>query len=161
VKSTTVLTRKVRDPRIGRNGQRNVKSTIENCDAEIHLANGNPPCQRLMTIPGIGPKVATALFAAVGNAAHFGKARDLAAWIGLVPRQDTTGGKPKLLGIGVVAISTCDACLSTVIYTAYVKRTGAFGPHSGQVGFRRTHNRPDRLLRLVKTMRLEIAARGP
>jgi hypothetical protein len=52
-------------------------------------------------------------------------------------------------------------CAITVIYTAYVKRTGAFGPHSGQVGFSRTHNRPDRLLRLVNIMRREIAARGP
>ena len=67
--------------------------TIDECDAEIaRLATGNPICQRLMTIPGIGPKVATALYAAVGNAAHFNKSRDLAAWIGLVPRQDTTGG---------------------------------------------------------------------
>ena len=75
--------------------------TIDECDAEIaRLATGNPICQRLMTIPGIGPKVATALYAAVGNAAHFNKSRDLAAWIGLVPRQDTTGGRPRLLGIG-------------------------------------------------------------
>jgi transposase len=80
---------------------RALTDSIDECDAEISsVANANPLCQRLMTIPGIGPKVATALFAAVGNAAHFGKGRDLAAWIGLVPRQDTTGGKPKLLGIG-------------------------------------------------------------
>jgi transposase len=53
----------------------------------------------LTTIPGIGPLNATALVAAMGRAETFGRARDLAAWLGLVPRQATTGGKPKLLGI--------------------------------------------------------------
>jgi len=42
---------------------------------------------------------ATALAAAVGNAASFARGRDLAAWLGLVPRQMTTGGKPRLMGI--------------------------------------------------------------
>jgi transposase len=42
---------------------------------------------------------ATALIAAVGDASGFAKARDLGAWLGLVPRQHTTGGKPRLLGI--------------------------------------------------------------
>jgi len=55
---------------------------------------------RLLTsIPGIGPLNATALTAAIGNAQTFGRGRDLAAWLGLVPKQVTTGGKPKLLGI--------------------------------------------------------------
>ena len=53
----------------------------------------------LLTIPGIGPLNATALVAAIGKAETFGRGRDLAAWLGLVPRQMTTGGKPKLLGI--------------------------------------------------------------
>jgi transposase len=55
---------------------------------------------RLLTsIPGIGPLNATALTAAVGNAETFRRGRDLAAWLGLAPKQVTTGGKPKLLGI--------------------------------------------------------------
>jgi transposase len=53
----------------------------------------------LSTIPGIGPLNATALAAAIGRAETFGRGRDLAAWLGLVPKQMTTGGKPKLLGI--------------------------------------------------------------
>jgi transposase len=53
----------------------------------------------LTTIPGVGALNATALVAAVGDARTFGRGRDLAAWLGLVPRQATTGGKPKLLGI--------------------------------------------------------------
>jgi transposase len=50
-------------------------------------------------VPGIGPLGATALIAAVGNGAMFSKGRELAAWLGLVPRQHSTGGKPTLLGI--------------------------------------------------------------
>jgi transposase len=55
--------------------------------------------RRLATIPGIGVLNATALVAAVGNAQTFARGRDLAAWLGLVPRQITTGGKPRLVGI--------------------------------------------------------------
>ena len=53
-----------------------------------------------MTIPGIGPLNATALAAAIGRAETFGRGRDLAAWLGLGPKQATTGGEPKPLGIG-------------------------------------------------------------
>src|SRR5690348_9868323 len=52
-----------------------------------------------MTIPGIGALGATALLAAVGNGHQFQKARDLAAWLGLVPREHSTRGKQKLLGM--------------------------------------------------------------
>jgi transposase len=63
------------------------------------LAARHEAARRLMTIPGIGPLGATALIAAVGDARQFRKARDLAAWLGLVPRQNSTGGKTALLGI--------------------------------------------------------------
>ncbi len=62
-------------------------------------AREDEACQRLTTIPGIGPMIATALIAAVGNGSAFRKGRDLAAWVGMVPRQCSTGGKQKLLGI--------------------------------------------------------------
>jgi len=52
-----------------------------------------------MTIPSIGTINATALAAAVGDGRTFGRGRDMAAWLGLTPRQRTTGGKPCLLGI--------------------------------------------------------------
>jgi transposase len=55
--------------------------------------------RRLATIPGIGVMNATALVAAIGNGATFARGRDLAAWLGLVPKQRTTGGKPRLVGI--------------------------------------------------------------
>lgn len=62
-------------------------------------ADQDEMAKRLMTVPGIGPLVASALRATAGNAQQFLKARDLAAWLGLVPRQYSTGGKQKLLGI--------------------------------------------------------------
>ena len=69
-------------------------------DAEfIRWVKENEEARRLTTIPGVGPIVASALVAAVGRAESFDRGRDLAAWLGLVPRQFTTGGKPKLLGI--------------------------------------------------------------
>jgi transposase len=55
--------------------------------------------QRLQAIPGIGPLTASALVASVGNANAFHNARQFAAWLGLVPRQNSSGGKTKLLGI--------------------------------------------------------------
>jgi transposase len=63
------------------------------------LAREDEACRRLQTIPGIGIVTATALVAAVGNGSAFHKGRDLAAWLGLVPRQYSTGGRSKLLGI--------------------------------------------------------------
>jgi transposase len=69
-------------------------------DAEFAaMARDDDRARRLTGIPGIGALNATALVAAVGNAATFDRGRDLAAWLGLVPRQATTGGRPKLLGI--------------------------------------------------------------
>jgi len=63
------------------------------------LAQAHPVCQRLLTIPGIGPLTATALIAAVGDAGVFKNGRQFAAWLGLVPKQYSTGGQTRLLGI--------------------------------------------------------------
>ena len=63
------------------------------------MARTDERARRLTGVPGIGALNATALVAAVGDAATFSRGRDLAAWLGLVPRQATTGGRPKLLGI--------------------------------------------------------------
>jgi transposase len=73
---------------------------LEEADAVIkHTAQESEACRRLDAIPGIGPLTATALIAAIGNGAAFGKGREFAAWLGLVPREYSTGGKQKLLGI--------------------------------------------------------------
>jgi transposase len=63
------------------------------------MGQAHPACQRLQTIPGIGPASATALIAAIGDVTQFKNGRQLAAWLGLVPREHSTGGKPRLLGI--------------------------------------------------------------
>jgi len=63
------------------------------------MGQAHPACQRLQTIPGIGPVTATALIAAIGDVTQFKNGRQLAAWLGLVPREHSTGGKPHLLGI--------------------------------------------------------------
>ena len=66
------------------------------------VATTPPACQRLMTIPGIGPFTATALVAAIRAACAFKNGRQFAAWLDLVPRQHTTGGKEYLLGIRTI-----------------------------------------------------------
>jgi transposase len=69
-------------------------------DAEfVAEVKQNEAARRLTSIPGIGALNATALVAAIGDVGTFARGRDLAAWLGLVPRQATTGGKPRLLGI--------------------------------------------------------------
>jgi transposase len=55
--------------------------------------------RRLAQIPGVGPLIATALLAAIGDIQAFANGRQLAAWLGLVPKQSSTGGKTRLLGI--------------------------------------------------------------
>jgi transposase len=73
---------------------------IDWANAELQrIAKQDDACSRLMEIPGIGPLVSTALVASIGNGITFRKGRDLAAWLGLVPRQHSTGGKTRLLGI--------------------------------------------------------------
>ena len=55
--------------------------------------------QKLAKIPGIGPMTASAMVASIGDARNFKDGRQLAAWLGIVPRQHSTGGKSTLLGI--------------------------------------------------------------
>lgn len=59
----------------------------------------NEACQRIKQVEGIGPLTATALVAAIGDIAQFKNGRHLAAWLGLVPRQHSSGNKKVLLGI--------------------------------------------------------------
>src|SRR6267154_3798591 len=81
----------------------------ENLDT---LAAIHPECQRLMTIPGIGPLTATALVAAVSDASAFNNGRQCAAWLGLVPRPYSTGGQARLLGMSKRGDSSLRTLLS-------------------------------------------------
>ena len=73
---------------------------IDGMDVKIYqVCTSTEACQRLAAIEGVGPMIATALYAAVPQPHLFHNGRHLAAWLGLVPRQHSTGGKARLLGI--------------------------------------------------------------
>lgn len=65
----------------------------------LAVFNASPVCQMLAEVPGVGLLTATAVVAAVGNAHSFKNGRQMAAWLGLVPRQHSSGQKTRLLGI--------------------------------------------------------------
>ena len=72
---------------------------VGECDKLIvRIAGELEDCNRLVAIPGIGPIIATATIAAIGNGAAFKKGRGFSAWLGVVPGEHSTGGKQKLTG---------------------------------------------------------------
>ncbi|MBU2478539.1 MAG: IS110 family transposase [Gammaproteobacteria bacterium] len=74
-----------------------IHSEILAYDRELeHLAKASPPAQQLMSTPGVGAITATAILASVGDAHQFKNGRQFAAWLGLTPRQYTTGGNIRL-----------------------------------------------------------------
>jgi transposase len=77
-----------------------VEAQIDHASNEIeNIAKQDPACRRLLEVPGVGSLVATAMVAAVGNGSAFARGREFSAWLGLVAKQYSTGGKAKLLGI--------------------------------------------------------------
>lgn len=79
---------------------RELEKRIVEMEKKIHArAKETPVVKRLMTIPGVGILTATALTVVCGDPKMFKNGRQFAAWLGLVPRQNTTGGKAHLLGI--------------------------------------------------------------
>jgi Transposase IS116/IS110/IS902 family len=69
---------------------------IKSVSSEIEaLADQDPSCERLMTVPGIGPIISSATVAAISNGAAFSKGRDFGAWLGLVPRLDRRPHNPR------------------------------------------------------------------
>jgi transposase len=77
-----------------------VEQQIEELTTQLErISDADAGCTRIRKIPGIGPVVATAIVAAIGNGGAFRKGREFAAWLGIVPRQYSTGGTAKLLGI--------------------------------------------------------------
>jgi len=70
---------------------------IEGVTSEIEaISKAETNCQRLMSIPGIGPMISTAMVSAIGTGEAFDRGRDFGAWLGLIPRQYSTGGRPIL-----------------------------------------------------------------
>jgi transposase len=73
---------------------RQLDERIETMTDEIEtLAKSDDSCRRVMTVPGIGPLISSAMVAAIGNGTAFAKGRDYSAWLGLVPRQMSTGDR--------------------------------------------------------------------
>ena len=73
---------------------RRLDGRIEAVSAEIEaLAQQDNSCQRLMTVPGVGPIISSAVVAAIGNGSGFKQGRDFGAWLGLVPKQESTGDR--------------------------------------------------------------------
>ena len=74
--------------------RRRLDERIEGLSTEIEaLARKDTGCERLMSVPGIGPIISSATVAAIGTGDVFSKGRDFAAWLGLVPRQISTGDR--------------------------------------------------------------------
>ena len=73
---------------------RRLDERIAAVSAEIEaLARQDDSCQRLMTLPGVGPIISSAVVAAIGNGNGFKQGRDFGAWLGLVPKQESTGDR--------------------------------------------------------------------
>lgn len=82
------------------NDLRTLDERVADLDREIaHIAASDPVARRLQQLRGVGPMIATALVATVGDATQFRCGRQMAASIGLTPRQNSSGGKERLLGI--------------------------------------------------------------
>jgi transposase len=95
------------------------------------IAKEDVRATRLMQVPGVGKLTATAVLAAVSDPHHFGSGRDMAANLGLVPRQHSSGGKEVLLGI----TKRGDSYLRTLLI------------HGARSALRVAHEKPDRMLR--------------
>src|SRR5437762_11149734 len=73
---------------------RRLDERIEGLSSEVEtLARQDKACERLMTVPGIGPLISSAMMAAIGTGDVFSKGRDFGAWLGLVPKQISTGDR--------------------------------------------------------------------
>ena len=82
------------------NDLKTLDQRVAELDHEINMiAQNDPVAKRLQQLRGVGPMVATALVATVGNAEQFANGRQMAASLGLTPRQHSSGGKDRILGI--------------------------------------------------------------
>jgi transposase len=87
---------------------RRLDERIESLSGEIaDLASRDAGCERLMSVPGIGPLISSAMVAAIGTGDGFSKGRDFAAWLGLVPKQISTGDRTILGKISKRGNATC------------------------------------------------------
>ncbi len=77
-----------------------IDQKVKDCDRRVEaVCQQYKSCRLLASIPGVGALIATALYAQLGDASHFENGRHVSAYLGLVPRQYSSGGKDRLLGI--------------------------------------------------------------
>ena len=118
-----------------------VNAQILDADRRIRAsARSTEVGRRLMTIPGVGPLLASALVAAVPDPSAFKRGRDLAAWIGLVPKQNSSGGKERLGGITKAGDRYLRQLLviGALAVVRYAERNGTRRPWLVQLLARRT-----------------------
>src|ERR1051325_11515563 len=100
-----------------------LSAEVASIDKRIHAWHRScEASRRLEEIPGVGPIVATALVAEIGDWRAFRSGRNLAAWIGLVPKQHSTGGKERLGSITKQVIAICDGCSSPAPWRSFATR---------------------------------------
>jgi len=114
-----------------------LESRLGELDQEINvIAKTDPDAKRLQQLRGVGPMVATALVATVGNADQFSNGRQMAASLGLTPRQHSSGDKDRLLGIS----KRGDAHLRTLLI------------HGARAVIQMAKNKDDRLSRWINEL---------
>jgi len=117
----------------------------EQCEQKIKGINrSNDICRRLNDIQGIGPVTATAVFAAAGNGKDFSNGRHFSAWLGLVPRQHSSGGKNTLLGIskrGNAYLRTLFIHGARAVLRCVANKSDRFSRWASALMERRGHNR--------------------
>jgi transposase len=129
-------------------------------DLEIgRRARQNPVARRLMTIPGVGPITAIAIAALAPPPENFSKGRDFAAWVGLTPRQNSTGGKQKLGATSKMGERTLRRLL-IIGAMSVVRQAVRRGAPAGSWLARMLHRKPRKLVAVAlanKTARIAWA----
>ncbi len=121
-------------------------------DSDVHviteeierISHEDARCRQLRQIPGVGPLVSTAIVAAIGNGAAFRRGRNFAAWVGVVPRQYSTGGKQRLYGIskrGNIYLRRLLIHGARAVLFRIKHDTGGFGQWVHRLAQRAPHNK--------------------
>ena len=108
------------------------------------IFKGSEACQRIAKISGVGPKTATAMIAAIGNGSDFKNGRHLAAWLGLVPRQHSSGDRRLMMGIskrGSQHLRTLLVHGARAVVRTAIRKTDARSNWVNELRQRRGHNR--------------------
>jgi transposase len=122
-----------------------IDERIRELDRKItEIFKASAVCQRIAKIRGVGPKTATAMIAAIGEGADFKNGRHLAAWLGLVPRQHSSGERRILMGItkrGSQHLRTLLVHGARAVVRTAVRKTDTLSTWVNELRLRRGYNR--------------------